>query len=69
MSHSLLEYVKEWRRRNKKNFVFDVVICCQGQPFHHYCNTLVGALFTYTYHYLKKRKYGTMNFTLKQEFK
>lgn len=52
-----------------KNYIFDVVVTCQGQPFHNYCNTLVGALIKYAYLYLKKNKYGTMNFTLKQVFK
>lgn len=50
----------------KKNYVFDVITTCQGQPFHHYCNTLLGALLKYAYEYLRKKKYGTMNFTLKQ---
>ena len=29
---------------------------------------ILGALFGYTKNYLKKKKYGTMNFSLKQVF-
>lgn len=53
--------------KNRKHR-FVVVVCCQGQPFYYYRNTLMGALIEYTYQYLKKNKYGTMNFTLRQEF-
>jgi len=52
----------------KKNFVWTVVVCCQGQPFYYEYRNLVSALLAYAWHYLKKRKYGTMNFTLRQEF-
>ena len=52
----------------KKNYRFVVVVCCMGQPFYYYHDTLVGAIFAYSYHYLKKSKYGTMNFTLRQDF-
>lgn len=54
--------------KRKKNYVFEIVVCCQGQPFYYYRNTLLGALIEYTYHYLKNSKYGTMNFTLRQKF-
>ena len=50
------------------NFEFDAIVTCQGQPFHHYCKTLIGALYTYAYLYIKKNKYRTMNFTLRQVF-
>lgn len=53
------------KRRCKKP-KFDVIVCCQGQPFHYYCSTLIGALVEYAYQYLKKKKYGTMNFSLKE---
>lgn len=53
--------------KRKKNYEFEIVVCCQGQPFYYYRNTLVGALILYAYQYLTKNKYGTMNFTLKQE--
>ena len=53
------------KRRCKKP-KFDVIVCCQGQPFHYYCSTLIGALVEYGYQYLRNRKYGTMNFSLKQ---
>lgn len=52
----------------KKNYRFVVVVCCQGQPFYYYRNTLAGALFKYARLYLKYNKYGTMNFTLEQKF-
>lgn len=54
--------------KRKKNYVFEICSCCQGQPFYHYRKTLVGALIEYAYQYLKKRKYGTMNFSLSQKF-
>ena len=52
----------------KKNYKFVVVVTCQGNPNYYYRNTLVGALFEYAKQYLTKNKYGTMNFTLRQEF-
>lgn len=54
--------------KRDKNYVFEICVCCQGQPFYHYRNTLVGALIEYAYQYLKKKKYGTMNFSLSQKF-
>ena len=51
-----------------KNWTFKVIVTCQGQPYYFYYKTLVGALIGYAYQYLKKSKYGTMNFTLKQDF-
>lgn len=53
-------------KRKCKNPKFDVIVCCQGNPSHHYCSTLLGALVEYGYQYLKKRNYETMNFSLKQ---
>ena len=50
------------------NKQFEVVVCCQGQPFVYRCKTLVGALAKYAYEYLKHNRYGTMNFTLRQTF-
>ena len=44
---------------------FKVIVTCQGQPFEYRYKTLVGALFGFAYHYTTKKKYGTMNFTLK----
>lgn len=52
----------------EKNYKFVVVVTCQGNPNYYYRDTLLGALFEYAYQYLKKNKYGTMNFTLRQEF-
>ena len=56
------------RMSKRQNYVFEICVCCQGQPFYYYRKTLVGALFEYVYQYLKKNKYGTMNFTLRQKF-
>ena len=55
-------------KRKCKNPKFNVIVCCQGQPFEYHYQTLLGALFGYAYNYLKKNKYGTMNFSLKQIF-
>lgn len=44
---------------------FTVIVTCQGNPFYYEHRTLIGALISYAYHYLRKKKYGTMNFTLK----
>lgn len=54
--------------KRTKNYKFVVVVTCQGNPNYYYKNTLLGGLIEYTYQYLKKSKYGTMNFTLRQEF-
>ena len=51
-----------------KNYKFVVTVCCQGQPIYYYRDTLIGALYEYAKQYLKKNKYGTMNFTLSQKF-
>lgn len=66
---ALKRRLEELNKINNKDFVFDVVTCCQGHPTHHYCGTLIGALFKYAQLYLKYNKYHTMRFTLKQEFK
>lgn len=55
-------------KRKCKSPKFDVIVCCQGQSTHHYHSTLIGGLIEYGYQYLAKRKYGTMNFSLKQVF-
>ena len=52
----------------KKNYRFVVVVMCQGHPSYYYRDTLVGGLFEYACQYIKKNKYRTMNFTLRQEF-
>lgn len=50
------------------NHNFKVIICCQGNATEHKYKCLMGALIGYAYHYIKKNKYGTMNFTLKQDW-
>lgn len=52
-------------KKTVKNPRFVVVINCQGQPFHYQYSNLLSALFGYANHYLKKKKYGTMRFALK----
>ena len=54
--------------KRAKKYMFEICVCCQGQSFHYYRKTLVGALIKYAYQYLKKKKYGTMNFSLSQKF-
>lgn len=55
-------------KRKCNNPKFEVIVCCQGQPFYYQYHTLIGAMFGYAKNYLKKKKYGTMNFSLKQVF-
>ena len=52
-------------KRKCNNPKFVVVICCQGQPFYYQYSSLLGAVVSYMFNYLAKKKYGTMNFTLK----
>ena len=47
---------------------FKLIVCCQGQPFYYYYDSLIKALYGYYKKYKKYSKYGTMNFTLKQVF-
>ena len=60
------EVVKPMIKRKCKNPKFQVIACCQGQPFHYQYSTLMGALFGYAKTYLHYNRYNTMNFTLKQ---
>ena len=55
-------------KRKCKKPKFKVIVCCQGQPFEYHYKTLFGALVGYAKQYLQKKKYGTMNFSLKQIF-
>lgn len=55
-------------KRECENARFKVVVCCQGQPFYYKYSTLFGALVGYACQYIKKKKYGTMNFSLKEVF-
>lgn len=50
------------------NHKFCVVVTCQGHPHYYEYKYLINALFGYAYHYLTKKKYGTMNFVLKEVF-
>ena len=43
---------------------FIVTVNCLGQPFYKKHKTLLGAIKCFATEYLKKNKYGTMNFTL-----
>lgn len=53
-------------RRNCRNPKFKVVVCCQGQPFYYQYHFLLSALLGYCIQYLRYKKYGTMNFSLKE---
>jgi hypothetical protein len=52
------------RRCNAPRFL--VVVTCQGQSFYYQYHNLIGAVIGYCKQYLTKRKYGTMNFKLRQ---
>lgn len=52
-----------------KDFDWEIIVTCQGQPRYYKYRNLVSVLAAYAWHYLTKRKYGTMNFTLTQEFR
>ena len=52
-----------------KNFDWTVVDTCQGKPFYYKQRNLFFGMIALAYHYLTKRKYGTMNFSLKQKFR
>lgn len=51
------------------NYTFVVIVTCQGNPKEYEYSNLFSALIGYANQYLKKKKYGTMNFILKQKFK
>ena len=46
-----------------------VVVTCQGNPKYYPQKNLFCGCVALVYHYLKKHKYGTMNFALKQKVK
>lgn len=45
-------------KKKCKHPKFDVIVCCQGQPFHYYHSTLIGALVKFGYQYLKNKRHG-----------
>jgi len=53
-------------RRKCNSPKFNVIVCCQGEPNYYQHSTLIGALVEYAYQYIKHKKYGTMNFSLKE---
>ena len=55
-------------KKPKKDFEWAVVVTCQGNPSYYKYRNLFTALIAYAWHYLRKRKYNTMNFTLRQEW-
>jgi len=67
--NELVRYIRNKPKRKKKNYVFLVTVCCQGNPREYEYKTLLSALIGYAKEYLKYSKYGTMNFSLKQRFK
>ena len=54
-------------KRSVNNPKFIVTDCIQGQPMDYECKTLLGALFLYIRHYISKKKYKTMNVSLKEK--
>ena len=57
------------RKTSNIKYTFVVIVTCQGHPTEYEYSNLFSALIGYAKQYLKKKKYGTMNFTLKQKFK
>lgn len=57
------------KKTNNVKYTFVVIVTCQGHPTEYEFSNLFLALIGYAKQYLKKKKYGTMNFTLKQKFK
>ena len=53
-------------KRKCDNPKYEVVVCCQGNPFYYQHKTLFGALLDYCKQYRKYNKYNTMNFSLKR---
>ena len=53
-------------KRKIDNPKWKVVITCQGQPFDYFYKTVMGACIGLIINYLLKKKYGTMNFAIKQ---
>ena len=53
-------------KKKCNNAKFQVIICCQGQSMYYQYKTLGGALFGYANQYIRKKKYRTMNFSLKE---
>lgn len=60
--------MQEYRivKRRTDNPKWKVVITCQGQPMDYQYKTVFGACVGLMRHYFKKRKYGTMNFSIRQ---
>ena len=52
------------RKCNDPRFL--VVVTCQGQSFYYQYHSLIGAVVGYCKQYLTKKKYGTMNFKLRE---
>ena len=52
------------RKCNDPKFL--VVVTCHGQSFYYQYNNLIGAVIGYCKQYLTKKKYGTMNFKLRE---
>lgn len=52
------------RKCNDPRFL--VVVTCQGQSFYYCYHGLINAVIGYCKQYLTKKKYGTMNFKLRE---
>ena len=53
-------------KRKVNNPKWKVVITCQGQPMDYQYKTIMGACVGLLRNYFAKKKYGTMNFAIKQ---
>ena len=53
-------------KRKCKKPRFIVIATCQGQPFYYQYHNLIRAVIGYCWQYLTKKKYGTMNFSLRE---
>ena len=59
--------IKKYEIKRKCNDPrFLVVVACQGQSFYYQYHNLINAVIGYCKQYLTKKKYGTMNFKLRE---
>ena len=54
--NELVRYIQNKPKRKKKNYVFLVTVCCQGNPYEYEHKTLLSALIGYANVYLKYSK-------------
>ena len=64
LGDAYLCYLRLYKKGCEMKDKFIVTVTCLGQPFYKKHKTLLGAIKCFATEYLKKNKYGTMNFTL-----